>query len=69
MRREEGRASIALPPMADTVVDEVDDVVMKRDDDDGLDGERSCYAMHGCVVAAPVASTIMCCTVDFANCQ
>jgi len=46
MRREEGRASIALPPMADTVVDEVDDVVvMKRDDDDGLDGERSCYAM------------------------
>ena len=45
MRREEGRASITLPPMADAVADEVDDVVMKRDDDDGLDGERSCYAM------------------------
>jgi len=38
MRREEGRASIKLPPMADTVADEVD-VVMRRDEG-GLDGER-----------------------------
>eukprot|EP00985_Skeletonema_marinoi_P017664 scaffold9742_cov66-Skeletonema_marinoi.AAC.1 len=45
MRKEEGRASITtLPPMADAVADEVDDVVMRRDEG-GLDGERSCYAM------------------------
>jgi len=49
MRREEGRASITLPPMADTVADEVDDVVMRRDEG-GLDG---CYAMGCVVVAAP----------------
>ena len=47
MRREEGRASITLPPMADTVADEVDDVVMRRDEG-GFDGELSCYAMGCC---------------------
>eukprot|EP00984_Skeletonema_dohrnii_P005115 scaffold1801_cov103-Skeletonema_dohrnii-CCMP3373.AAC.3 len=44
MRREEGRASIKLPPMADTVADEAEDVVMRRDEG-GFDGELSCYAM------------------------
>ena len=37
--------------MADTVADEVDDVVMRRDEG-GFDGELSCYAWV-VVVAAP----------------
>ena len=43
--------------MADAVADEVDDVVMRRDEG-GLDGERSCYAM-GCCSGHHVASMLL----------
>jgi hypothetical protein len=59
MRREEGRASITLPPMADTVADEVDDVVMRRDEG-GFDGELSCYAM-GCCSGCTMLPPCCCC--------
>jgi len=54
-----GRASIILPPMADTVADtvadEVDHIVTRRDED-GFVGERGCYAMgccSGCTMFPP----------------
>ena len=66
MRREEGRASITLPPMADTVADEVDDVVMRRDEG-GFDGELSCYAMGCCSGCTMLLPPCCCCQEAFAG--